>query len=77
MASERMASERMASERMASERMASERMVTERMDSERMTSGLARNPVHSMRNPPNVFFPDDCLRKRGSTLATEEILRLR
>ncbi len=77
MTSERMASERMASERMASERMASERMVTERMDSERMTSGLARNPVHSMRNPPNVFFPDDCLRKRGSTLATEEILRLR
>jgi len=51
-------------------------MGTDRMCSDRMHSGLAKNYVHSMRNPPNVFFPDECLRKRRSTLLTEEILRL-
>ena len=77
MISERMGSERMISERMISERMGSERMISERMDSDRMTAGVARNYIHSMRNPPDVFFPDECLRKRRSTLATQEMLRLR
>jgi pentapeptide MXKDX repeat protein len=76
MASDRMASDRMASDRMASDRMASNRMTSNRMASDRMTSGVSRNYIHSMRNPPNVFFPDECLRKRRSVLATQEMLRL-
>jgi len=64
------------SDRMGSDRMGTDRMGTDRMGSDRMNSGLAKNYIHSMRNPPNVFFPDECLLKRRSTLLTEEILRL-
>jgi hypothetical protein len=70
------ASDRMGTDRMGTDRMGSDRMGSDRMGSDRMNSGVAKNYVHSMRNPPNVFFPDDCLRKRRSTLSTEEILRL-
>lgn len=76
MASDRMASDRMASDRMASDRMASDRMASDRMASDRMTSGLSRNLIHSMRNPPDIFFPDECIRERHSALATQEMLRL-
>jgi len=67
----------MSDERMSDERMSDERMVAARMLDERMNSGLARNRVHSMRNPPNVFFPDDCIRKRRSNLAMQEMLLVR
>jgi hypothetical protein len=77
MMSERMGSDRMGSDRMAPQRMSSERMGSDRMMSERMNSGVAGNYIHSMRNPPDVFFPDECLRKRRSMLFTEETLRLR
>ena len=77
MASDRMGSDRMGSDRMGSDRMGSDRMGSDRMGSDRMNSGVAKNYIHSMRNPPNVFFPDECLRKRRSTLSTQEILRLR
>jgi hypothetical protein len=52
-------------------------MISDRMISDRMISGVARNYIHSMRNPPNVFFPDACLRKRRAHLLTQEMLRLR
>jgi hypothetical protein len=77
MSDERMSDERMSDERMSDERMSEERMVAARMLDERMNSGTARNRVHSMRNPPRVFFPDDCIRKRRSNLATQEMLLVR
>lgn len=77
MSDERMSDERMSDERMSDERMSDERMSDERMLDERMQSGLARNRVHSMRNPPNVFFPDHCIRNRRSHRETQERLRLR
>src|ERR1043166_4943327 len=77
MGSDRMGSDRMGTDRMASDRMGSDRMGSDRMGSDRMNSGVAKNYIHSMRNPPNVFFPDECLRKRRSMLSTQEILRLR
>jgi hypothetical protein len=64
-------------DRMISDRMISDRMISDRMISDRMNAGLARNYIHSMRNPPNVFFPDECLRKRRAALVTEEMLLLR
>jgi pentapeptide MXKDX repeat protein len=76
MTSDRMTSDRMTSDRMTSDRMTSDRMISDRMISDRMTSGLSRSPVHSMRNPPNVFFPDECIQEPRSTLATQEMLRL-
>jgi len=77
MSDERMSDERMSDERMSDERMSEERMVAARMLDERMNSGSTRNRVYSMRNPPNVFFPDDCIRKRRSNLAIQEMLRVR
>ena len=77
MAIERMDSGRMGTERMGTERMGTERMGTERMGTERMGVGSYKNRIHSMRNPPNVFFPDKCIRERQNTLATLETLRLR
>ena len=76
MGTDRMGTDRMGTDRMGTDRMGTDRMGSDRMGSDRMNSGLAKNYVHSMRNPPNVFFPDECLRKRRSTLLTEEILRL-
>ena len=64
-------------ERMISDRMISDRMISDRMLSDRMNAGVAWNYIHSMRNPPNVFFPDACLRKRRAHLVTQEMLRLR
>jgi hypothetical protein len=77
MSDERMSDERMSDERMSDERMSEERMVVARMLDERMNSGVTRNRVYSMRNPPTVFFPDDCIRKRRSNLATQERLLVR
>lgn len=73
----RMSSDRMSSDRMSSDRMSSDRMSSDRMSSDRMYAGVARNYIHSMRNPPNVFFPDECIRKRHNTLTVQEMLRLR
>ena len=68
---------RMSSDRMSSDRMSSDRMSSDRMSSDRMYAGVARNYIHSMRNPPNVFFPDECIRKRENNLTLQEMLRLR
>lgn len=75
MVTNRMATDRMATDRMATDRMATDRMATDRMATDRMNS--ARNYIHSMRNPPDAFFPDDCIRKRQSILTTQEMLRIR
>lgn len=74
---EREAAVRMSSDRMSSDRMSSDRMSSDRMSSDRMNAGVARNYIHSMRNPPNVFFPDECIRKPRNILKVQEMLRLR
>ena len=68
--------DRMMTDRMMTDRMMTDRMMTDGMMTDRMNSGLARNYIHSMRNPPNVFFPDECLRKRRAVLTTQEMLLL-
>jgi len=75
MINERMINERMINERMINERMINERMINERMINERMGSS-SRNRVHSMRNPPNMFFPDECVRDQSNALVTQETLRI-
>jgi len=75
MINERMINERMINERMINERMINERMIKERMINERMGSS-SRNRVHSMRNPPNMFFPDECVRDQSNALVTQETLRI-
>jgi hypothetical protein len=77
MTMDRMTMDRMTMDRMGMDRMGMDRADWGRMSVERMNSGLARNRVHSMRNPPNVFFPDECMREPHAALATQETLRLR
>lgn len=72
-----LSSEPVADEHMSLYRMGIDRMGIDRMGVDRMNGGVARNYIHSMRNPPNVFFPDECIRKRRSALLTQEMLRLR
>jgi hypothetical protein len=74
---ERLFAGRMMTDRMDNAGTVANRMMTDRMMTDRMNSGVARNYVHSMRNPPHVFFPDECLRKRRAALATQEMLLLR
>ena len=39
--------------------------------------GLPRNRVYSMRNPPDVFFPSECIRDAENAMKTQKLLRLR
>jgi pentapeptide MXKDX repeat protein len=72
MGSDRMGSDRMGSDRMGSDRMGSDRMGSDRMGSDRMGSDRAGNPIHSMRNPPIIFFPNECIRERRGVLVGQE-----
>jgi hypothetical protein len=76
MGPDRMGPDRMGPDRMGPDRMGPDRMGPDRMGPDRLSSGVARNYIHSMRNPPNVFFPDQCIRKRRSTVKIQEMLRL-
>jgi hypothetical protein len=67
---------RMSDDRMSDDRMSDDRMSDDRMSDDRMTSGLSKNRIHSMRNPPNVFFPDEYIRDRAKLLKAEEKLRI-
>jgi len=64
---------RMVFDRMVFDRMVFDRMVFDRMVFDRMGGG-AGNPMHSMRNPPVIFFPTDCIRNRREVLASQERL---
>jgi pentapeptide MXKDX repeat protein len=77
MGPDRMGPDRMGPDRMGPDRMGPDRMGPDRMGPDRMNSGVARNYIHSMRNPPNFFFPDACIRKRRSAVRIQEMLRLR
>ena len=73
MAFDRMAFDRMAFDRMAFDRMAFDRMAFDRMAFDRMASGAnGKNPIHSMRNPPVIFFPSQCIRDRENVIAAQE-----
>ena len=74
MAVDRMAVDRMAVDRMAVDRMAVDRMAVDRMAVDRMGGGAGGNPIHSMRNPPVIFFPTDCIRNRQQVLSGQKRL---
>ena len=64
-----------AGHRMVLDRMVLDRMVLDRMYYDRM--GSASNRVHSMRNPPATFNPDDCVKDRSDIVKTQRMFRLR
>lgn len=57
----RMSDLRMSDLRMSDLRMSDLRMSDLRMSDLRMMAGEGKNPIHSMRNPPVVFFPTQCI----------------
>lgn len=65
---------RMVYDRMIFDRMVYDRMVYDRMVYDRMG---ARNRVHSMRNPPDTFVPEDCIRDSQKVWQSQKMLRLR
>lgn len=65
----------MVTEGMINDRMVSDRMISDRMVSDRMAA--SRNRIHSMRNPPDMFLPDRCIRDWQNALESQRILRLR
>lgn len=68
-------SHRMITDRMINDRMINDRMINDRMINDRM--GLSRGRIHSMRNPPDIFLPDECLRDRDNAIKSQKLLRLR
>ena len=64
---------RKTSDRKTSDRKTSDRKTSDRKTSDRKTSDrLAGNEIHSMRNPPLVFFPQDCIAEPKAVLAGHE-----
>ena len=64
---------RMMDDRMMDDRMMDDRMMDDRMMDDRMMSGAnGKNPIHSMKNPPVVFFPAECIRDRENIIAAQE-----
>jgi hypothetical protein len=57
----RMSDLRMSDLRMSDLRMSDLRMSDLRMSDLRMMASEGKNPIHSMRNPPIVFFPTECI----------------
>ena len=57
----RMSDMRMGEMRMGEMRMGEMRMGEMRMGEMRMMASEGKNPIHSMRNPPVVFFPTTCI----------------
>jgi hypothetical protein len=57
----RMSEVRMSEVRMSEVRMSEVRMSEVRMSEVRMMAAEGKNPIHSMRNPPIVFFPTQCI----------------
>jgi hypothetical protein len=70
----RMMTDRMMTDRMMTDRMMTDRMMTDRMMTDRMGAGAGGNPIRSMRNPPVIFFPTECIRTRRQVLAIQKRL---
>jgi len=64
----RMSEMRMSEMRMSEMRMSEMRMSEMRMSEMRMMSSDGRNPIHSMRNPPVVFYPPGCIAEEKEVL---------
>jgi hypothetical protein len=69
---DRMMVDRMMVDRMMVDRMMVDRMMVDRMMVDRMEAGGSSNPMHSMRNPPVVFFPTFCIRDREQVISIQE-----
>ena len=67
--SNRMVDDRMVDDRMVDDRMVDDRMVDDRMVDDRMMS-TEGNRISSMRNPPVVFLPTDCIRDHKDSRKT-------
>jgi hypothetical protein len=59
--------------RIVNDRIVNDRMVNNRIVNDRLNSSGIR--VHSMRNPPDVFLPDACIRDRHKAWECQNILR--
>jgi hypothetical protein len=62
-------------ENAASHRMVLDRMVLDRMYYDRM--GSASNRVHSMRNPPATFNPEECVKDGADVVKCQKRFRMR
>ena len=75
MFTDRMFTDRMFTDRMFTDRMFTDRMFTDRMFTDRMGGGsTSGNPIHSMRNPPTIFFPTECIKDRQRVLDSQKKL---
>jgi len=61
-------------DRMIKDRKIIDRKIIDRKIIDRMGAGGNGNPVFSMRNPPVIFFPTECIRNRRQVLASQERL---
>jgi hypothetical protein len=59
--------------RIVNDRIVNDRMVNDRMVNDRLGSSGSR--VHSMRNPPDMFLPDEHIRDRHKAWECQNILR--
>ncbi|HEX5873609.1 MAG TPA: clostripain-related cysteine peptidase [Pyrinomonadaceae bacterium] len=59
--------------RIVNDRIVNDRMVNDRMVNDRLGSSGSR--VHSMRNPPDMFLPDACIRDRHKAWECQNVLR--
>ena len=55
-------------------RMINDRMINDRMIHDRMG---VRTRIHSMRNPPDVFVPDPCVKDSPKAMRSQRFLRVR
>jgi len=58
-------------------RMINDRMINDRMINDRMINDRGPSRIHSMRNPPEVFVPDKCVRDHNSIVNGQKTLGLR
>ncbi|HEU4506643.1 MAG TPA: clostripain-related cysteine peptidase [Pyrinomonadaceae bacterium] len=59
--------------RIVNDRIVNDRIVNDRIVNDRLGSSGSR--VHSMRNPPNMFLPDECIRDRYRVWEYQNVLR--
>lgn len=73
-----MASPTTLNESLIDDRIANNRIVNDRRGNDRMVDdrlGSSGSRVHSMRNPPDMFLPDECIRDRHKAWECQNILR--
>ena len=73
MASPTTLSESVIDHRIVNDRIVNDRIVNDRIVNDRLGSSGSR--VHSMRNPPDMFLPDECIRDRHKAWECQNILR--